>query len=390
MPERNNNTQRPVKAVSTPSSSHARRTIEIETLFNSIGDGVVMTDEFGKVVRINPAGLNILGFTEKEMLGKWFPKILVGVSENNTPINLIDRPISQAFLTGNSISDKMAYRRKDGSIIPVSITVSPMMVGSRPVGAIEVFRDITLEHEVDRMKSEFISLASHQLRTPLSAIKTYTHMLLDGFMGPVEPAQLKALKTIISASNRMNELISTLLNITRMETGSIAVAPRLLNLTKIANEVHKELRHAAGEKQINLRLVLPDKPPKVKTDSLIAKEVLTNLMTNAIKYTPEGGTVTLELKVKPTAVVFCVRDTGLGIPAAVHAQIFTKFYRAPNVVARETTGTGLGLYLVKGLVEALGGTIRFDSQENVGTSFYFSLPRQKIKSNHSAAIKVDG
>jgi PAS domain S-box-containing protein len=376
--------------VSTPSSSHARSTIEIETLFNSIGDGVVMTDEFGKVVRINPAGLNILGFTEKDLLGKWFPKILVGVTENNTPISLIDRPISQAFLTGNSISDKMAYRRKDGSVIPVSITVSPMMVGNRPVGAIEVFRDITLEHEVDRMKSEFISLASHQLRTPLLAIKTYTHMLLDGFMGPVEPAQLKALKTIISASNRMNELISTLLNITRMETGSIAVAPRLLNLAKIANEVHKELRHAAGEKQINLRLVLPDKPPKVKTDSLITKEILTNLMTNAIKYTPEGGTVTVELKVKPTAMVFCVRDTGLGIPEAVHAQIFTKFYRAPNVVARETTGTGLGLYLVKGLVDALGGTIRFDSQENVGTAFYFSLPRQQIKPNHKIAIKIDG
>src|SRR5438445_5465630 len=123
----------------------------------------------------------------------------------------------------------MYYRNKEGQIVPVYTNVSPIMLNNVPIGAIEVFRDITLEHEVDRMKSEFISLASHQLRTPLSAIKTYSHMLIDGYMGDITPPQKKSLRTIIGAANRMNELISTLLNITRIESGTIAVTPKVLD-----------------------------------------------------------------------------------------------------------------------------------------------------------------
>lgn len=358
-------------------SKNGEQHIEVESLFNSIGDGAIMTDEFGRILRINPAALHILGYSQKELLGKWFPKVIIAINEEDTPVALIDRPISKAFLTGKSVSEKMIYQRKDKQPIPVSVTISPMMMGDRPIGAIEVFRDITLEREIDRMKSEFISLASHQLRTPLSAIKTYSHMLVDGFMGPVEPSQKKALRTIINASNRMNELISTLLNITRIESGSIAIAPKQINLCNLVQEVSKELEHSTKEKNLELVVSLPKSPIMVRSDMLILKEIISNLVTNSIKYTPDKGTVTLKVRRRKADTVVAVSDTGLGIPKRSQDQVFTKFFRAPNVVKRETTGTGLGLYLVRGLADALGGKVWFTSEENVGSTFYFSLPRHK-------------
>lgn len=347
-----------------------------EALFTSIGDGAIATDEFGKITRINPTALNILGFTEREMIGAWFPKKIVGLHENGEPISLIDRPITRAFLTGKTITEKTYYRRKNGQTIPVSITVSPIMISGKPVGAIEVFRDITIEYEIDRMKSDFISLASHQLRTPLSAIKTYSHMLIDGYMGEINSAQKKSLRTIVSASNRMNELISTLLNITRMESGSVTVTPKSVNAAQIAEEVIKEHSLAASDREISLALHTKAKnEPIVYTDVLLFKEILSNLVSNAIKYTPEQGKVDITIQNRRYDMLFTVSDTGIGIPKYSQEQIFTKFFRAHNVVKQETSGTGLGLYLVKGLVDALGGKIWFESGERKGTKFYVSLSK---------------
>jgi PAS domain S-box-containing protein len=348
---------------------------EAEALFTSIGDGAISTDEFGRITRVNPTGCYLLGYDEKELVGEWFPKKVIGVDFEDNPITLIDRPITKAFLTGKPVSDKLYYRRKNGQKLPVSITVSPILLKGRPLGAIEVFRDITLEQEVDRMKSEFISLASHQLRTPLSAIKTYTHMLQDGYMGELNPAQKTSLETIIGASDRMNELISTLLNITRMESGTIAVNPKSIRAERIADEVVKELSLAAGTKSIKLTSgVTPKSGIKMTTDPLIFKEIITNLTSNGIKYTPDGGSVSISLRASGGNVIVPVRDSGWGIPKFSQDQVFSKFFRAHNIVKRETTGTGLGLYLVKGLVEALQGHIRFKSQEGKGTVFTVILP----------------
>lgn len=347
-----------------------------EALFSSIGDGAIATDEFGKITRINPTALRILGYNEREMIGAWFPKKIISVHESGEVISLIDRPITRAFLTGKTIAEKAYYRKKNGQIIPVSITVSPIMLQGKPVGAIEVFRDITLEFEIDRMKSDFISLASHQLRTPLSAIKTYSHMLIDGYMGDITDAQKKSLHTIVSAANRMNELISTLLNITRIESGNVTVTPKMVNVRELAEEVNKEHALAANDRDITLTLHAPTKTaPTIFTDSLLFKEILSNLVSNAIKYTPDGGKVTFTVRSRRYDILCMVSDTGMGIPKYSQEHIFTKFFRAHNVVKQETSGTGLGLYLVKGLVEALGGKIWFESTENKGTTFYVALPK---------------
>ena len=316
---------------------------EMEALFTSIGDGAITTDEFGKITRVNPRARQILGFSEKEMIGEWFPNRIIAVNENNKPLNMIDRPITKAFLTGKTISEKCIYRTKKGKLIPVNLSVSPILIDSKPLGAIEVFRDITLEEEVDRMKSEFISLASHQLRTPLSAIKTYSHMLVEGYMGEVNADQKKSLKTIIGATNRMNELISTLLNITRMESGTIRVSLKTIKVQDMIDEVIEEVSLLAKDRSIEIRLSSNSSElSPIRTDPLLLKEIFINLMTNAIKYTPKNGEIKFSAKQTSTSTTFCVCDSGWGIPEDVQDQIFSKFFRAQNIVKRETTGTGLG------------------------------------------------
>jgi PAS domain S-box-containing protein len=368
----------PDRDIALPKLSAREQRAEAEALFTSIGDGAISTDEFGRITRVNPAAQLLLGYSEAELLGEWYPKMIIAVSENDEPINLIDRPITKAFLTGKPISEKTHLRRKDGKKVAVAISASPILLKGRPLGLIEVFRDITFEQEVDRMKSEFISLASHQLRTPLSAIKTYSHMLADGYMGGLTDEQKETLSHIISGADRMNALISTLLNITRIESGTIQVTPKLQRIDKLADEVTKELAVIAGDKRIILSLAVRGQGSlNVRTDSLIVKEVLINLITNGIKYTPVGGKVALLVRPRRNDIILEVRDTGWGIPKYDQEQIFSKFFRAPNIARRETTGTGLGLYLVKGLVEALGGNIWFTSSEEKGTTFYVSLPRQR-------------
>jgi PAS domain S-box-containing protein len=347
---------------------------QANALFSSIGDGAVATDEFGKITKVNQAALDILGLKEKELLGAWFPKALQAFDDSGRPIKLMDRPITRAFLTGKPVIQRTLYKLKDGSLLPVACTVSPLVLAGRPIGAIELFRDISTEYEIDRMKSDFISLASHQLRTPLSAIKTYSHMLIDGFMGPLAPEQRKALRTIVSASNRMNELISTLLNVSRIETGNVIVSAKKINLNHIVDEIFKELALSADNKQITLSTKLPASPVIIKGDNLIVKEILINMVSNAIKYTPNGGQVLVQIRKGSRNVLISVKDNGMGIPKSAREQLFSKFYRAQNVVRHETSGTGLGLYLVKGLVETLNGKIWFESIENRGSTFYVRLP----------------
>jgi len=356
---------------------------QAEAIFTSVGDGFISTDEFGHITRINPVALKLLGYKRQELLNAWFPEKIIAVYADNMPVSLIDRPITKALLTGKPISEKTFLRRKNGEIIPVAVTASPILMNGKPIGATQIFRDITLEQEVDRMKSEFISLASHQLRTPLSAIKTYSHMLSDGLMGPLHKDQLKALETIISASNRMNELISTLLNITRIETGTIAVTFKTVNVCELVSELMPELTLMAHNKSITLKI---KQPPKIErsrlriiSDSLIIKEVVTNLASNAIKYTPDNGKVEIIIRPGTKDVRVSVKDSGWGIPLHSQDQVFSKFFRAHNIVKKETTGTGLGLYLVKGLLDAVGGTIWFNSKEGKGTNFTFTLPRKPSK-----------
>ena len=346
----------------------------IDALFSSIGDGAIATDEFSRIVRINSVGLSILGLKEQEVVGKWYPSIVKSVGEDGQEVKLMERLITKAYITGKPVTGRAYYLHKDGHKIPVSVTASPILLKGRPIGAINLYRDITQEYEIDRMKSEFISLASHQLRTPLSSIKTYSHMLLEGYMGKINRDQRFALKSVIDASDRMNQLTDTLLNITRIESGSMTISKKVVDLKKLAKKVVSEQSIDAETKNIAVKLRLQDKPAVANTDPFITKEIMSNLVSNALKYTPPLGRVTISIKTDKDRVVCCVSDTGIGIPKQSQEKIFNKFFRAPNVLARDTTGTGLGLYLIKSLADRINIPIWFESITGKGSKFYFSLP----------------
>lgn len=346
----------------------------VDALFASIGDGAIATDEFGKVVRINGAALKILGYEEAEIINQWFPRMIIALDDKGEPIELIERAITRAFLSGEAVTEKSYYRRKDGQKIPVSINASPIILEGKPRGAIIIFRDITLEYEIDRMKSDFISLASHQLRTPLSSINMYSQMLYAGYMGEVSEKQRAPLRTIIESADRMSQLINTLLNITRIENGTIVVSHKRVDMNELIEEIVEELRIEAENKELRFTFRPTISQSLVRTDRLIMKEILTNLISNAIKYTPQGGSVKCSILILKDRVEFRVADTGVGIPSYSQENIFSKFFRAPNVMRGETTGTGLGLYLVKGMAERLGAKVWFDSELGKGSTFYLSLP----------------
>jgi PAS domain S-box-containing protein len=347
---------------------------EIEALIASIGEGLIATDDTGRVTRVNKQALGIFGYRSAELLHHRVTDKIIAVYENGKPIDVIDSPIAKSYLTGEVISERANYRRRDGTVIPVQVTVSPLLLKGVPIGAVQLFRDIRAEIQMDKMKSDFISLASHQLRTPLSTVNIYAGMLIDGMAGELNDEQRAFTRTILGATHRMNELIDTLLNITRIEAGGIEVSPASVELHNLIEESISGIMPSIEEKNMSLQFIADDEPMPIKTDPVLVKEVLINLFTNAIKYTPEAGLIDVTLMRSNKNIIISVQDNGYGIPTLAQSHIFAKFFRADNILLHDVAGTGLGLYLTKMIAESLNGDIWFESQENKGSTFYFSLP----------------
>lgn len=350
---------------------HARA----EALFQHIGTGAIATDEHGRIYRVNDAALEMLEYTREEMIGEWFPRLVIAVNEKGELTDQVDRPIARAFVSGRPVSQNTYYKTKSGKIIPINLTVSPILLDGRPIGAVEVFQDISIEFEIDRMKTEFISIASHQLRTPLSAINTYANMLNSGFYGPLNKEQKTHMATILTAIERMNGLISTLLDVSQIEAGKISVKPQKIEVSSLLKALINDHGQTAANKSIRIKTHYPDVPVIVTCDRLLLGEVYSNLISNALKYSRDGGEVEIALKNLKKNIVFSVRDNGYGIPKKMQKYIFTKFYRADNIKKIDTTGTGLGLYLAKQIADVLGGKLWFESIDKKGSTFYFSLSK---------------
>ncbi|HUB93833.1 MAG TPA: PAS domain-containing sensor histidine kinase [Verrucomicrobiae bacterium] len=359
---------------SIPVANRTRHASEIEALVASIGEGLIATDDAGKITRINKQALDMFGFRKVELLGNRLTHKIVAVYESGKPIEVIDTPIAKSFMMGQTISERALYKTKDGSILPVQVTVSPLLVRGRPVGAVQLFRDITTEIQMEKMKSDFISLASHQLRTPLSSVNIYAGMLRDGLAGGLNELQTTFVETILQSALRMNELIDTLLNIARIEAKGVEVSESTLAIDELVRQVVKDVTPSADAKHLQLYLALNDGPMTITSDAQLIKEALVNLLTNAIKYTPESGHIEIQVKRSGNNTVISIRDTGYGIPARVQKQIFTKFFRADNILLHDVSGTGLGLYLTKMIAQGLKGDLWFESIENKGSTFYLSLP----------------
>jgi len=355
-----------------------------EAILAAIGEGIIATDQDGKIVVINAAAQGFLGLSSEDVVGKAVMEVLEVEHENGDAIPVYERPAVVALSSGQkvaaTISDGLYYKKTDGTRFPVQVTVAPYELHKKIVGSAIVFRDMTHEFAVDKAKSEFVSLASHQLRTPLSTINWYAEMLLGGDAGKLKKEQKEYLNFIYESNQRLVSLVNALLNVSRLELGTFSVEPEIMNLVETAQSVLKELEPDINRKKIVLKEEYKEDVPTIKADPNLLRIVFQNLLSNAVKYTPDKGEVSIKMSlVKKTkdlaqSVQIVVSDTGYGIPKEQHEKIFSKLFRADNVKAKEVEGTGLGLYIVKSIIDHSGGTVGFESEEDKGTVFTVTLP----------------
>ena len=349
-----------------------------EAILSSIADGFIALDKSGKVIFMNKTAEKMLGYTSTESMGKLWHEILHREDEKGNPLlpmeGAIQEALSRAATTTTTITTSIYYLRKDGTKFPVSRTVSPIVLGGKVIGAINIFRDITREKEIDRAKTEFVSLASHQLRTPTTAVKWYSEMLRDEEVGVLNEKQKEYLKEINHGNQRMIDLVNTLLSVSRIELGTFAVQPGPVNIASIADDVLKELQSQINEKRLEVSREYENDIPNIESDQKLIRIVFQNLLSNSVEYTAPDGKISVRIKKNNQGVHIEVYDNGLGIPESAQSKIYTKFFRADNAHTVKPDGTGLGLYITKSIVEALGGTISFESKEGEGTNFSVDLP----------------
>ena len=371
----------PSKQRSVNDENFAAEKARSDALFASIGEGTIATDEYGKIMKINRAGLELLGYKEADLLGKNYLSMMRAVDLQGNTIESFSRPIVRAIQEGRPITDSLQYIKKDGSWFPAHLTVSPIMLEGKPIGTIEVFRDITREQQIDNAKTEFVSLASHQLRTPLTAIRWYLELFINGKLGPINKKQRDSLRELLTVNLNLIELVRALLSVARIEVGTLAFVPKPSSIERLARDAVFELRPMINEKEIKFSEKYDSTIPLVPLDPELTRVIFQNLLTNAVKYTPVGGSVNLQIHQEDTeSILITVTDTGYGIPKNQQHQLFTKLFRADNVRIKETDGTGLGLYIVQSIVESSGGKVWFKSKENKGTTFYVRLPLKGMPS----------
>jgi len=343
---------------------------------NSLSFGFVVADMNHHILLKNRAIVELLNFNEKDDL--YIDNISERLNDHfdvksQVEICLKDKNVCEIKEIG------FGAKFFRGIIAPI------IMQGTDDtIGYVFLLEDITEARAIDKAKSEFVSLASHQLRTPLSAINWYGEMLLEGDVGKLTPEQQKFMEEITISSKRMSSLVGTLLNVSRMEMGTFPVEPESLDLCKLIEEEVKELKFQLANKSIELESDCNLKPAITSVDPKIISIVMQNFLTNSIKYTPAGGKVVVGLDKNDDlgGIVLSVTDNGHGIPKEDQDKIFMKMYRSDNARALDADGNGLGLYMVKTILEASGCKISLESPpkgQKEGTAFYVHIPKEGMK-----------
>ena len=351
-----------------------------EAILNSIGEGLISFDNNGNVERVNSVLLKMFGYTEAEMIGQHFSSVFNAVDANGDTIPIDERPLTKALRDGTVFSntEDFWYVRKDGTSFPARYNMSPIKSNGILIGLIEVIRDVTADMELDRQKDEFVSLTSHQLRTPLTAIRLFIEMLSDEQVGKLNAAQHDYINKVADSTRRMIELVGDFLNNSRIDLGRLRIEPAMTELDKFIGDYVDELQPVAAEKNVKLTFERTDMP-SVPIDHNLYGQIVHNLLTNAIRYTPEQGKVTVAIKNTAKGYELSVSDTGIGIPKVAQAKLFQRFFRAENAVLMQGEGSGLGLYLVKKILELIGGSITYKTAEGKGTTFHVIIPPTGMK-----------
>lgn len=326
-------------------------------IVRSIGDGVVVGDRVGRIRLINPAAETMLNINPSEFLGKSLAS-LPGAPDNAQTLD--HHQVQQDFELNNRVI--RAYS------MPVFTNQNDWM------GSVIVYHDITTAQLADRMKTEFVATASHELRTPLTSIKGYIDLLMMGTLGEINHQQHQFLAVVQTNIERLNAILNDLLDVSRIESGQVRLQRGEVNIHELLQGTVMLIHQQWGHKEISLALDVPSDLPPIIADEDRLRQVMTNLVSNAYKYTPHGGRIDLVARNGGDSVVIMVKDNGVGIAEADQPLIFSRFFRADNPLKESAGGTGLGLSITKSLVELHGGRIWFDSVANKGTTFHVQLP----------------
>jgi len=335
-----------------------------EALITNFTDGLLFFGESRKLSLINPQAEDFFQVRGKDVIDKSI--IELGTFSTIKPIvALVGKEIKGVFRKEVQIRENLA----------LEVSTIPIMREEEKLGALIILHDVTREKTIERMKTEFVSLAAHQLRTPLSAIKWTLRMLLDGDLGKITEEQEDFIEKTYKSNERMITLINDLLDVTRIEEGRYLYKPVLADFEPICQFVINSYQEEIGRRGLKFEFKKPEKKlPRVMLDVEKMRLAIQNLLDNAIRYTPLAGQITVSLKLGQKGIEFSVKDTGVGIPKDQQGRVFTKFFRAANVMRLATEGSGLGLFITKNIIEAHGGKIWFESEEGKGTTFYFTLP----------------
>lgn len=367
-----------------------------EIVINAIGDGVIAVDGTGVVQLINPAAQEILGWGKQDALMLNYKSILKLTDLNNKELDPSADPIQQVLNTNQQTrGGKLVAISKSGKKLSISLVASP--IGDPGSGAIAVFRDVTNERAEEREQAEFISTASHEMRTPVASIEGYLGLALNPQTATIDQKARDFIMKAHEAAQHLGRLFQDLLDVSKSEDGRMTNLPRVVDVVPFTQTIVEGLTQKATEKGLQLRFIpgegngtergIKKLMPVyyVNLDNDHIREVLNNLIENGVKYTP-SGTVSVDITGTEDKVVISIKDTGLGIPTEDIPHLFQKFYRVENMDRQSIGGTGLGLYLCRRLVEAMQGRLWVESTFGSGSTFFVELPR--IDSQEAERLKL--
>lgn len=371
--------------------------VQASVIVQHIDEGIVVVDTEGRVTFMNRAAEKLLGWDSSDLMGKEFVQQVPLIDTAGNTIPPASRPLTLALKTHKPLSTVATYKTKNGHAVPIAVACQPIVVEGENRGVMSAFRDITEEQTIARTKSEFVTLASHQLRTPISAISWLSELLINGDAGKLNAQQREHIQDIYASNRRMASLVNEMLIVSSLELGSMPVRPERTNVTAFTDTIIKEQKSLHKEATPRIATDYQDDLPELSCDPDVLRLLLRNLISNAIKYTPKEGHIGVKLSWTPNVAlnansegsfVIAINDTGFGIPDDAFDKIFTKFYRAPNILHKDTDGTGLGLYIAKTLLDYVGGNISFTSHEGQGTTFTIMIPLEGMKKHDVSSTSV--
>lgn len=347
----------------------------LKTMVNRLTDGVMAADRDKRVVLANRSFLHMIGYHGESVLGRAVDEIQVGEQLQE----MIDTALAMPEESFTELTAEMTRAEGDGPERIYQVKCAPFRGREGvAIGTITVLNDITTLKEFDRIRSDFVSMVCHEVRSPMNSMIMQLKVVLDGLAGELTGKQVEILHRVSEKMLGLTTMVSELLDLSRMESGLIASEKTSVNMAELLSDQVSFHRPTANKKKITITLQLPDELPPVLANQRSMEEVFTNLLTNAIKYSPENRTIAVTARIENDYLCCSVQDNGYGIPEDDLKRIFDRFYRVNDENTRAIVGTGLGLAIVKSIVEVHNGSIKVTSEPGVGSTFTVLLPQADI------------